>query len=94
MWFLPLGSSTTSSDIAVSNTATDEFYPVTILPRTTASPVVKANVKPVNYVPPTPVLSGTGGTLSVSTTFRTHSYTADGASSWVLAQVTPFDPYA
>lgn len=94
MYFLPLGANTSDATVAESNSA-----PLIIEdPNAQAVSVIaafrRANVKPLDYVPPTPLLSGDGGSLTVTGGFRIHSFTGTGSSTWNLSVTTPFDPYA
>jgi hypothetical protein len=94
MFFLPLGITSSDSTVADSNAAPLSLEDPNALPVSVIAAYRRANVKPLDYVPPTPLLSGEGGTVQVISGFRIHSYTGTGGSSWTLSVTTPFDPFA
>ena len=95
MWFIPLGTSTSDSTVADSNAAPLTLDDPVVQPVTTIAALGRNPIRPLNYVPPTPVISGDGGTLNTGVTgFRIHSFTSTGSSTFTLSVTTPPDPYA
>lgn len=94
MFFLPLGITSSDATVADSNAAPLSLEDPNAQPVTVIAPFRRANVKPLDYVPPTPLLSGEGGSLQVVSGFRIHSYTNTGGSTWTVSVTTPFDPFA
>lgn len=94
MWFVPLGTSTDGSAVADSNSAPLSAEEPIVQPVSTIASLARNPIRPLSYVPPTPALSGDGGSLTVSAPYRIHSYTSTGSFTFTLAVTTPPDPYA